>query len=106
MITQIEALIFRCLRHVRQPLGPFRVLAGPNASGKSAFFDVVALLGRLVSDGLDDAIHKVRSLTAISGAQILIAAHSPVLLGSVPAAHVLCFAKTAEGATAIAAGRA
>ncbi len=30
----IEALNFRCLRYVSQPLGPFHVLAGPNASGK------------------------------------------------------------------------
>jgi predicted ATPase len=56
MITLIEALDFRCLRHIKQPLGPFHVLVGPNASGKTTFLDVVAFLGRLVSDGLDDAI--------------------------------------------------
>ena len=56
MFTEIEALGFRCLRHVRQPLGPFHVLAGPNGSGKSAFLDVVALLGAMVSDGLEAAI--------------------------------------------------
>ena len=56
MFTLIEALNYRCLRYVRQPLGDFRVLVGPNASGKTTFLDVVAFLGRLVSDGLEDAI--------------------------------------------------
>ncbi len=56
MITLIEALNFRCLRYIRQPLEPFHVLVGPNASGKSTFLDVVAFLGQLVSDGLEAAI--------------------------------------------------
>lgn len=56
MITLIEALSFRCLRAIRQPLGPFHVLVGPNASGKTTFLDVVAFLGQLVSEGLDNAI--------------------------------------------------
>lgn len=58
MITLIEALNFRCLRYIRQPLGPFHVLVGPNASGKTTFLDVVAFLGRFVSDGLEAAIHE------------------------------------------------
>jgi len=56
MITLIEALNFRCLRYISHPLGPFHVLVGPNASGKTTFLDVVAFLGRLVSEGLEDAI--------------------------------------------------
>jgi len=56
MIRLIEALNFRCLRYVRQSLGPFHVLVGPNASGKTTFLDVVAFLGRMVSDGLDAAV--------------------------------------------------
>ena len=56
MFRLIEALNFRCLRYVRQPLEPFHVLIGPNASGKSTFLDVAAFLGRLVTDGLDAAI--------------------------------------------------
>ena len=56
MITLIEALSFRCLRYIKQPLGPFHVLVGPNASGKTTFLDVVAFLGRLVSDDLEAAI--------------------------------------------------
>lgn len=56
MISLIEALNFRCLRYIRQPLGPFHILVGPNASGKTTFLDVVAFLGQLVSEGLDAAI--------------------------------------------------
>jgi predicted ATPase len=56
MLTQIEALNFRCLRYVRQPLSPFHVLVGPNASGKTTFLDVIAFLGRLVSDGPEAAV--------------------------------------------------
>lgn len=56
MITLIEALHFRCLHYVSQPLGSFHVLVGPNASGKTTFLDVVAFLGCLVSEGLDAAL--------------------------------------------------
>src|SRR2546430_14111778 len=58
MITRIEALGYRCLRYVSQPLDPFHVLVGPNASGKTTFLDVIAFLGRLVSDGPDAAIEE------------------------------------------------
>ncbi|MCP4149127.1 MAG: AAA family ATPase, partial [bacterium] len=58
MITLIEAKNFRCLRYIRQPLGPFHVLVGPNASGKTTFLDVIAFLGRLVSGGLEAAIQE------------------------------------------------
>ena len=56
MITSIEARNFRCLRYINQKLGPFHVLVGPNASGKTTFLDVVAFLGSLVSNGLETAI--------------------------------------------------
>lgn len=56
MVTRIEALGFRCLRYVSQQLGPFHVLVGPNASGKTTFLDVVAFLGQLVSEGLETAL--------------------------------------------------
>jgi predicted ATPase len=55
-LTLVEALNFRSLRHVRQPLGRFHVLVGPNASGKTSFLDVPALLAKLVSDGLEAAV--------------------------------------------------
>jgi len=56
MISLIEALNYRCLRYVRQPLKPFQVLVGPNASGKSTFLDVVGFLHDLVTMGLEAAI--------------------------------------------------
>lgn len=56
MISLIEALNFRSLRYINQPLANFHVLVGPNASGKTTFLDVVAFLGKFVSDGLDAAI--------------------------------------------------
>lgn len=58
MITLIEALNYRSLKYISQPLGPFHVLIGPNASGKSTFLDVVAFLGRLVSDGVEAAVRE------------------------------------------------
>ena len=58
MISLIEALGYRCLRYIRQPLGAFHVLVGPNGSGKTTFLDVVAFLGDVVSDGPEAAIEK------------------------------------------------
>jgi predicted ATPase len=51
VITLIEAKNYRCLRYTCQHLGPFHILVGPNASGKTTFLDVVAFLGELVSNG-------------------------------------------------------
>ena len=55
-VTRIEALGFRSLRYVSQRLEPFHVLVGPNASGKSAFLDVLAFLGDLHRVDLKHAI--------------------------------------------------
>src|SRR5690242_8393545 len=56
MITLIEARNYKCLRDVTQRLGPYHVLVGPNASGKSTFLGIPALLGLLVAVGLGSAI--------------------------------------------------
>jgi predicted ATPase len=56
VITLVEALDFRCLRHVRQRLDAMHVLVGPNASGKTTFLDVIGFLGRLVAHGPEVAI--------------------------------------------------
>ena len=56
MISQIEALNYRCLKYIRQPVGNFHVLIGPNASGKTTFLDVVSFLGRLVADGVEQPL--------------------------------------------------
>ena len=56
MMNRIEASGFRSLRYVSQRLGPFHVLVGSNASGKSAFLDVLAFLADLQRLDLDHAI--------------------------------------------------
>jgi len=56
MISLIEALNYRCLRYIRQPLGPFHVLVGANASGKSTFLDAIVFLHDLVANGVDEAV--------------------------------------------------
>ena len=56
MLSRVQALNYRCLRYLDCPLLPFQILIGPNASGKSSFLDVVALLGDYVREGLDHAL--------------------------------------------------
>lgn len=56
MITQIEVKNFRALRQVNVSLKPLQVLVGPNASGKSTFFDVIALVRDLLWADLVSAI--------------------------------------------------
>jgi len=56
MIACIEALNYKCLRYLRQELGQFQVLVGPNASGKSTFLDVIAFIRDLLFAGPDDAV--------------------------------------------------
>jgi predicted ATPase len=56
MLRRVIASNFRCLRYVDQPLGPFHVLVGPNASGKSAFFDVIQFSRDLLRHGLQTAV--------------------------------------------------
>ncbi len=58
MIRRIEAKGYKCLKYVRQPLGPFQILVGPNASGKTTFLDVVAFLGDLLRVGPQKAVEK------------------------------------------------
>lgn len=57
MFSKIEALNYRCLRYIDKELGPFHVLVGPNASGKTTFLDVISFLGQLVNDGLEKALY-------------------------------------------------
>ena len=58
MIRRIQAFNYCCLRYVDVALDRFHVLVGPNASGKSTLFDVIAFLGDFVSDGLGAAVEK------------------------------------------------
>jgi len=41
MISRIEALNYRCLRYIDRNLGPFQLLVGANATGKTTFPDGV-----------------------------------------------------------------
>jgi predicted ATPase len=52
MIRCIEALRYQCLLDIRREIGPFQILVGPNASGKSTFLDVLRLIGDLLEHGL------------------------------------------------------
>lgn len=49
MLTLIEALNYRCLRHVKVAIRPFSIMVGPNASGKSTLIDVVSFLSDFVN---------------------------------------------------------
>jgi predicted ATPase len=56
MITSVELRGFRALRAVDVPLSEFQVLVGPNASGKSTFFDALAFVRDIMQVGLEAAI--------------------------------------------------
>ena len=58
MIRRVQALNYRCLRYLDRSLDRFHVLVGPNASGKSTLFDVVAFLGDVIREGAGTAIEK------------------------------------------------
>lgn len=77
MITRIQALNYRCLRHIDQWMSNFHVLVGPNASGKTTFLDVIAFLGHLVSEGMaiDDRGKPADPKAAVEKA--LVAARKP-----------------------------
>jgi predicted ATPase len=63
MIRLIEARRYKCLKYIRQPLAPFQILVGPNASGKTSLLDVVAFVQDLVGEGAEAAVRKrARSL--------------------------------------------
>lgn len=68
MLTKIEALNYRVLRYVSQNLGPFQVLIGPNASGKSTFLDVITFVADVVTqpsvvDAVRERVSDLRDLT-------------------------------------------
>lgn len=56
MITSVEVRGYRALRAVAVPLSGFQVLVGPNASGKSTFFDALAFVRDVMQVGLESAI--------------------------------------------------
>ena len=58
MIVSLEALNYKCLRYIRQDVGQFQVLVGPNASGKSTFLDVISIIGDLLLQGPEYAVEE------------------------------------------------
>lgn len=60
MIRLIEALNFRCLRYVSQPMQNFQILVGPNASGKTTFLDVLGFISDLLRGGGIDSVIRDR----------------------------------------------
>ncbi len=56
MITSVEIRGYRALRAVKVPLSEFQVLVGPNASGKSTFFDALAFVRDVMQVGLESAV--------------------------------------------------
>lgn len=56
MITRLEALNFRCFRHLSLPLGRFQLLSGPTGSGKSACIDAIRFIHDLVEEDLEAAV--------------------------------------------------
>lgn len=55
MLRRIQALNYRCLRHVDVELDRFHVLVGPNGSGKSSLFDAIAFVRDWISGGFYNA---------------------------------------------------
>ena len=60
MITRLEVDGFKSLRDFAVDLEPFTVLIGPNSAGKSNILDALALLSRLSSMSIDDALKQGR----------------------------------------------
>ena len=56
IIARVQALNYRCLQYINQSLQPFHVVVGANATGKSAFLDVMGLLGDFLKLGLEEAV--------------------------------------------------
>lgn len=56
MITHIEVKGLRALRYVSIELDAFHVFVGPNASGKSTFFDAIALVRDMLLTDVETAV--------------------------------------------------
>ncbi len=64
MFSRIEARNFRSLRYITQDMGPFQALVGPNASGKTTYFDVINFLHDVVTNDVSYAL-KIRDIVTI-----------------------------------------
>ncbi|MCY3611938.1 MAG: AAA family ATPase [Gemmatimonadetes bacterium] len=57
MIRRIQALNYRCFRHLDIALDRFHLLIGPNGGGKRTLIDTVQFLGDMVRDGPEAAVN-------------------------------------------------
>lgn len=60
MLTRIEIDGFKSFRNLAVDLNPFTVIAGPNAAGKSNFFDAIRFLSRIATYDLAEAVQELR----------------------------------------------
>ena len=60
MLTRIEIDGFKTFEGFSMNLGPFMVILGPNASGKSNLFDAIRLLSHLAGTDLRTAVKGLR----------------------------------------------
>lgn len=58
MIRRLEVLHYKSLKYINIPLKPFQIVVGPNASGKSSFFDVICFLRDILKDDVQKAVQK------------------------------------------------
>ena len=59
MVRRIQALNYRCLRHVDVRLdGNFHILVGPNASGKSTLMDVIGFFADVTRGSIEVAVRQ------------------------------------------------
>ncbi|MCY3678212.1 MAG: AAA family ATPase [Gemmatimonadetes bacterium] len=57
MIRRVQALNYRCFRHLDIALDRFHLLIGPNGGGKRTLIDTVQFLGDMVRDGPEAAVN-------------------------------------------------
>ena len=70
MLTRIEIDGFKSFEQFHMDLGPFLVVLGPNASGKSNLFDAIRLLSHLAGMDLRSAVKGLRGEPHELGSQL------------------------------------
>lgn len=58
MIRCLKILRYKAFKYIDIQLEPFQIIVGPNASGKSTFFDTICLIQDILRDGPQNAIQK------------------------------------------------
>lgn len=58
MFQRLEVARYKCLHRVDVTLGPFNILIGPNASGKSTLLDSFAFLHDALESNVEQAVRQ------------------------------------------------